>query len=218
MPDLAHLASTLLEAATFNWRWMLWNTWLALVPLALAYYLFRGNPRRTALWWLASIVFLAFLPNAPYVLTDIIHLVHDIRYGYSIWIIALVLVPQYCLFMAIGFEAYVLSVMALSRYLQRQGWRFTLGAELLVHALCAVGVYLGRFRRFNSWDIIARPDALITTTVDHLLNHRPLFIIAITFGVLAVLYWLGKQMTLAIAWYWPHRRHIQRRSQSLCGS
>jgi uncharacterized membrane protein len=54
---------------------------------------------------------MAFLPNAPYVLTDILHLVDDIRQGYSIWTITLLLVPQYVLFMQLGFEAYVISVL-----------------------------------------------------------------------------------------------------------
>ncbi|MEM9002320.1 MAG: DUF1361 domain-containing protein [Cyanobacteria bacterium P01_F01_bin.86] len=208
MSDLLHVMSATLEAATFNWRWMAWNTWLALIPLALAGCLFRGNPRRTLLWWLGLAVFVAFLPNAPYVLTDIIHLVNDIRYGYSIWLITLVLVPQYLLFMLIGFEAYVVSVLALSRYLQRQAVRYHGFVEVLIHALTAVGIYLGRFRRFNSWDIVTQPDLLMSTTLHHLWQDRPLLIMAITFVVLTVLYWLFKHLTLALAWYWPRRRQL----------
>lgn len=208
MTDILYVIPTSLEAATSNWRMMVWNTWLALIPLALAYYLFHRPSQRTALWWLGASVFLAFLPNAPYVLTDIIHLIRNIRDGYSVWIVALVLVPQYLLFMLVGFEAYVLSVIALGRYLQRQGLRAVGWVELVVHALCAVGVYLGRFRRFNSWDIVTRPDEVLSTTLTHVLNQRPLMIMAITFCVITVLYWLCKQLTLALAWYWPQRRQM----------
>jgi uncharacterized membrane protein len=208
-----HTLSSAFEAATFNWRWMLWNTWLALIPLALAYYLFRGQPRRTLLWWLGAIAFLAFLPNAPYVLTDIIHLVHDIRYGYSIWLITLVLVPQYGLFMLIGFESYVLSVLTLIRYLQRLGWPYLTAVELGIHGLCAIGVYLGRFRRFNSWDILTQPDALLQTTLNHLWSDRPLLIILITFVVISGLYAIGKHLTLALAWYWPRRHQLRSMSE-----
>lgn len=208
MTDILHMIPTSLEAATGHWRMMVWNTWLALIPLTLAYYLFHRNSQRTALWWLGALVFIAFLPNAPYVLTDIIHLIGDIRYGYSMWIVTLVLVPQYLLFMLIGFEAYVLSVIALGRYLQRQGLRAVVWVELIVHALCAVGVYLGRFRRFNSWDLVTRPDEVLSTTLAHLLHQDPLFIMVVTFGVITALYWPCKQLTLALAWYWPRRRQM----------
>lgn len=93
-------------ALTPNLGWMVWNTFLAVIPLALSGWLFMSGQRRSLLWWIGLVTFIAFLPNAPYVLTDVIHLVHDIRWGYSIWVISLVLVPAYLLFMAIGFGAY----------------------------------------------------------------------------------------------------------------
>ncbi len=76
------LARTTHEAAVVlagNARWMGWNLLLALVPLALALLLFRGRRERTALWWLGTAAFVAFLPNAPYVMTDVIHLFTDVR-------------------------------------------------------------------------------------------------------------------------------------------
>ena len=47
---------------------------LAAVPAILAVPLFWGTHRRTPFWWLGVVVFALFLPNAPYVVTDIIHL------------------------------------------------------------------------------------------------------------------------------------------------
>lgn len=210
MNHLFYSVSAPLEAATRHWQLMLWNTWLALIPLALAWCLFRKNRQRTALWWLGLAVFIAFLPNAPYVLTDIIHLVRDMHRGYSIWVITLIVVPQFLLFMLIGFEAYVLSVLALGQYLRRQSVRFIPAIELGIHGLSAVGIYLGRFRRFNSWDILTQPDALLSTTINHLANERPLIIMVITFCVITGLYWVGKQLTLALVWYWPRRHRLNR--------
>ncbi len=150
-------------------------------------------------WWFAFLVFILFLPNAPYVLTDIIHLIRQIRYNYSVWTISLALIPQYLVFMFIGFEAYVLSLIYLERYLYQQGWKqYRWVAELTIHALSAIGIYLGRFQRFNSWDIITNPDVLIRSLVDNLINQRPLVVIAITFVVLSVLYGLMKIITLAL--------------------
>ncbi|WP_040484404.1 DUF1361 domain-containing protein [Lyngbya aestuarii] len=160
----------------------------------------QHQPQHLSLrWWLGILVFILFLPNAPYVLTDVIHLIDQIRQGYSVWIISLALIPQYLVFMFIGFEAYVLSLIYLDRYLDQQGWKQNRWmAELTIHALCAVGIYLGRFQRFNSWDIITSPDVLMRSLVDHLLNHRPLLVMSVTFVVLSVLYGLMKLITLAV--------------------
>jgi uncharacterized membrane protein len=54
--------------------WMGWNLLLAAIPVLLAWVLFRPARRRAALWWLGLAVFVAFLPNAAYVLTDAVHL------------------------------------------------------------------------------------------------------------------------------------------------
>ena len=70
----------------------------------------------------------------PMCLTDVIHLINDIRRGYSIWIITLALIPQYLMFMFVGMEAYVLSLVNLGRYLQRLGGaRLTPMVELVIH-------------------------------------------------------------------------------------
>jgi uncharacterized membrane protein len=153
------------------------------------------------------LVFIAFLPNAPYLLTDIIHLIEAIRDYYSVWIITLVMIPPHLLAIAAGFEAYVLSLINLSYYLQRQGvGKFVIWAELMTHALCAVGVYLGRFKRFNTWDFITQPDDLARSVMDDLTAKRPVLVMAVTFVVLAVLYWLMKQVTLGLVLLIRYRR------------
>src|SRR5688500_10718967 len=81
-----------------NAPWMGWNLLLALVPLALALVLFRGHRDRTASWWLAAAAFVAFLPNAPYVMTDVIHLYSDVRTVESDAVLSLAVLPQYALF------------------------------------------------------------------------------------------------------------------------
>jgi uncharacterized membrane protein len=187
---------------TFNWYsgWIVWNLFLALIPLALSFWLFRRRSNaRPFLWWLGAIVFIAFLPNAPYLLTDIIHLIRAIRSGFSAWVIALIFIPMHLFAILSGFEAYVISLINQGHYLRRQGaGKWVMGSELLVHALCAVGVYLGRFRRFNSWDLVTDPGNILVTTFNDLTAKRPLAVIVITFVILTVLYWLMKQVTLGV--------------------
>lgn len=198
--ELITLIANVWDVLRSNSRWMTWNLFLAFVPLALSFWLFRSKRRRSSLWWLGFLVFLAFLPNAPYVLTDVIHLYEDIRAINSVWMITLVVIPVYLLFIMAGFEAYVLSLINLGYYLNRIGQgKWILWVELITHSLCAVGIYLGRFQRFNSWDFITQPDALATSVVEDLLGKRPLVIVAITFVVVAGLYWIMKPLSLAVS-------------------
>jgi uncharacterized membrane protein len=196
--ELTGLMSIVIQVLQINIRWMTWNLFLAFIPLVLSIWLFRTKLGRSWFWWLGFIAFYAFLPNAPYLLTDVIHLIDDIRQIPSVWIITLILIPVYLLVILGGFEAYVISLINLGYYLHRVGkskWIF--GVELITHALSAVGIYWGRFLRFNSWDFITQPDAIITKGVEELFGKQPLIIITITFVVLWGLYLLMKRITLS---------------------
>ncbi|NEQ33039.1 MAG: DUF1361 domain-containing protein [Leptolyngbya sp. SIO4C5] len=202
MTSIGYWLAAALEAAHNNMRFMTWNSFLAIIPLLLSIWLFRSRQLKPVPWLIGFAAFIAFLPNAPYVLTDIIHLVHDIRDGYSIWIITLVLVPQYLLFMAVGFQAYVVSLINLGYFLRRRRLtRLIVPTELFIHALSAIGIYLGRFQRFNSWDIVTQPEPLFHNLLSTLMAQRPAAIMVVTFCVITVLYWLLKQVTLALAFY-----------------
>jgi len=178
---------------------------VTLVLMYLDFRLFRdrsgNNPRHRFLrWWLGFFAFIAFLPNAPYVLTDIIHLYDDIRMDYSVWVLTLAVVPQYLLFMFIGFEAYTLSLVYMGDYMKRQNWgKFIWQTELVVHALSALGIFLGRFRRFNSWDLVTNPDMVVTGVMNDLTAKGPLLVMVVTFIVIASCYWFSKKVTLALA-------------------
>ncbi|GAB4300868.1 MAG: DUF1361 domain-containing protein [Oscillatoriaceae cyanobacterium] len=180
--------------------------WIGAGGLTVALMVFDGWQRRhhivrSPLWWLGFLAFVAFLPNAPYVLTDVIHLVSDIRNGsQGKWLITVVYIPKYFLFVFLGFQAYVLSLIHLGKYMQKQGWgKFIWMAELILHILSAVGIYIGRFQRFNSWDIITNPDALVTTVMSDLVGKRPVAVMVVTLLVIGSLYWLMKIVTLAVA-------------------
>ncbi len=180
-----------------NVGWMSWNLFLAFIPLAVSVWIFRIKRRRSLVWWLGFLVFFSFLPNAPYLLTDIIHLIHDIRRVESVWMITLVLIPVYLVVIFAGLEAYVISLINWGYYLHRIGKsQWILWVELISHALCAVGIYWGRFLRFNSWDFITQPDAVITKGIEEILGRQPLVIISITFVLLTGLHWLMKRVTL----------------------
>lgn len=208
------MISTLISQIDSAWQlflkntdWMAWNLFLALIPLALSIILFI-LPRfsdfqynlKSLIWGIGFLVFMAFLPNAPYVLTDLIHLIENIKENDSIWMIYLVLIPQYFLFTLIGLMAYVLSVINLAKFLKTKGWPHNqiMIVELVIHALSAIGVYLGRFLRFNSWHIITELPDLINSIIYDLTAKRSIIIMTIMFISLTILYWIMKQIILGI--------------------
>ena len=179
--------------------WMRWNLFLAFVPWILSIWLFRWAWSRSPLWWVGVLVFLAFLPNAPYVLTDLIHLVQEIQSTESLLVNTLVTIPKYSLFVVLGFGAYVLSLVNVGLYLKAQGLaQWVLPMELLLHALSAIGINLGRFDRFNSWDLMMHPKQVVATTMQNLAEPRSLWMMTIGTLIITVLYWLSKQIVLAL--------------------
>jgi uncharacterized membrane protein len=176
-----------------NGHWMTWNLLLAAVPAALACGLFRQRAHRSLAWWAGVAVFVLFLPNAPYVLTDVVHFIDDVRNARSDAAVVFVIMPVYAAFALLGFGAYVVSLRAIRRYLVgvgRAAWAAP--AELALHGLCAVGIWLGRFHRFNSWDVVTRPTATVEEVADGLMRTRPQAIVLLTFTVIAVLGTAGR--------------------------
>jgi len=189
-----------LEVFNRHSGWIIWNLFLALIPFALSFWLYRRrSTSRTLLWWVAFAVFFAFLPNAPYLLTDIIHLIRATRSGYSALVLTLIFIPLHLFAILSGFEMYVISLLNQGHYLKRIGLeKYIIGSEIATHALCAVGVYMGRFRRFNSWDLVSDPANVLLITLDDLTSKRPAIVIVISFIGLTVLYWIAKQITLGL--------------------
>ncbi|MGL6344451.1 MAG: DUF1361 domain-containing protein [Waterburya sp.] len=172
-----------------------WNLFLAFIPLTLSFYLFRLTATRNFVWWLVIIIFLAFLPNAPYILTDSIHILELSQQNYPWWAIILILIPQYILFITLGFEAYVISLSLLEKYLTNLiAKKYTISIQAIAHFLCVIGIYLGRFERFNSWDLVTKPGEVILKTGQDLLDIWKLLTIAIAF----LLIWLLSSITILI--------------------
>lgn len=160
---------------------------------------FPGRSRST-LWWFGGIVFILFLPNAPYLLTDIIHLIEDIRQTRSIWVLTLFAIPLYLLVLSLGFAAYTLSLVNLGNYLKSQHLsNWIIPAEWVIHLLSAIGICLGRFERFNSWDLVTHLQSIIAQLMSYLTNPYDWVIIGVSFIILTGLYSLTKFIINSVA-------------------
>ena len=144
---------------TDNLHWMGWNLLLGVVPVALAFWLFRGRRALNGAWWVGLAAFVAFLPNAPYVLTDVKHLPDDLALVGLDRSARIAVNVQYLAFFLAGAICYAASITLAEGWLRARGWsaRRLLVVELVTHVACAVGVFLGRVMRFNSWDLVTRP-------------------------------------------------------------
>jgi len=145
-----------------QWRiqhlYLPWNLLLAWLPLLLAVWSLRlGHRWGWRRWqpWAVATVWLLFLPNAPYILTDLVHL--GKKTDHRFWVDLILIL----LFAWPAFLVGCISLRLMHREVARAanewiGWLFALAAC----GLAGVGVYIGRFERWNSWDVLTNPMGL----------------------------------------------------------
>lgn len=153
--SMALLGGRVAWTGNLNYAGLAWNLFLAWVPLVFALMACDQSQRGHAnKWRLAGWAgaWLLFFPNAPYIFTDLTHLPG--RYYPHFWV-DLVLI-LFCAFtgLVLGFlSLYLMQALVRRAYGTTASWLFI----TLVAALSGFGVYLGRFLRFNSWDVVTKP-------------------------------------------------------------
>jgi uncharacterized membrane protein len=160
--SVAFLATRYGFTGSTRYRFLVWNLFLAWLPygcaIALAYLRTRTAPpprevRPVAASTLLAVAWLLTFPNAPYILTDVVHLMNG-RPVFRWWFDA-GLVLSFALtgcFLGVA-SLRILHEMVRDRAGALVGWVFV----LTVATLSGFGVYLGRFLRFNSWDVLTEP-------------------------------------------------------------
>ena len=145
---------------------LVWNLFLAVIPFALSTLLGTAKgPLRARLLVPVGAAWLLFFPNAPYILTDLFHL--ERRAGVPLWYdLALILSCAWN-----GLMLAYASLADMQRLVQLRlgtgaGWAFATLALLL----SSFGIYLGRYLRFNSWDVLANPLTLFFDIVNRILH------------------------------------------------
>ena len=142
---------------TSNFRYLIWNLFLAWIPLALAVFVYdRWRRRRGGLLLLAlGVLWLLFFPNAPYIATDFVHLRHDPQAPF--WYDAVTIAAFAWMGVLLGFASLYLMQTVVRQWRGAvAGWIFAFGAI----ALGSLGIYLWRFLRLNSWDAVEHPSVL----------------------------------------------------------
>ena len=143
---------------------LVWNLVLAWIPFVLAYLAYALSWKKALLYLLLPItafLWLIFFPNAPYILTDLQHLVKETSSA-PVWYDVIILVW----FSWTGLLLGIVSLYLMHDIVQRAfgrllGWVFVFA----VSGLSSFGVYLGRFVRFNSWDLLGDPKEIVVTVL-----------------------------------------------------
>ena len=135
-----------------NYGFLIWNLFLAWIPFIIAYFTYTMKFSKKQIYVvvpLAAFFWLIFFPNAPYILTDFQHLAGSLR-DVPVWYDVMLLIW----FAFTGLMLGMVSLFLMQEVIRREfgrwiGWGFV----ALVSALTSAGVYVGRFLRWNSWDI-----------------------------------------------------------------
>jgi uncharacterized membrane protein len=130
-----------------------WNLFLAIVPLYISYRLSRTRSNMSAALYLLA--WLLFFPNSMYLITDLLHL--TAHPGIPKWYDLLMLFSAAVTGAIIGYQSLYQVELFLRKHISRQYIQLIIFSFFI---LCGYGVYLGRYLRWNSWDIIMQPLSL----------------------------------------------------------
>lgn len=143
-------------SGTGRYGFLIWNLFLAWIPFIISYFTYTITRRRRLIYIvipIAAFLWLIFFPNAPYILTDFQHLAKPSP-ELPVWYDVIMLIW----FAFTGLLLGIVSLFLMQEIVRREfgrwvGWGFV----AVVTTLSSAGIYVGRFLRWNSWDIFNNP-------------------------------------------------------------
>ncbi len=179
---------------SFFYLFLVWNLFLAAIPFAITTYLVslpKLNKFALVFWFCG---WLLFLPNAPYIITDLLHL--KISTAHLLWLDILVIVS----FAFTGLMLFYLSIAdmkkLLSHFIAKKYVNALITSTLF---LSGFGVYLGRFLRYNSWELLSNPKYLLIDIFSIAIKpfaNKEAWLFTILFGTFLTLgFWMFNQFS-----------------------
>ncbi|GAB3909435.1 DUF1361 domain-containing protein [Larkinella knui] len=149
------IAMVIVRHNYFFFKMLSWNLFLAWIPLVVALFLHEGlESRYLPKWtlWPGLLFWLLFLPNSPYIITDLFH-VRSVSEE-TVWFDTMMIFMCALTGLLAGLYSQLLVHRMLNARLGRtQTWAVMIGCLILT----SFGVYLGRYIRLNSWDLFTDP-------------------------------------------------------------
>lgn len=153
--------------SSLSFIFLIWNLVLAWIPLVLVMTVQEIEHMKGSKYVIPFLLmgWLAFFPNAPYILTDLYHLTK--KPGMPLWFDMVLILS----FAWNGLILGLLSLWKVHRFIERRSGSFM--GWMIVSATIVVssfGIYLGRFLRWNSWDILNNPMALFNDIFERIVD------------------------------------------------
>ncbi len=200
----ALLTGWIILGGPFNTYYLIWNLILAWAPMVFSLiFIYNASKPASGLRMISKLIsgllWLFFFPNAVYIITDYIHLSNDSFYYSNPAYTPYSGLPQilysferlpwnnllsitFAVF--IGCALSVFSLYFLQAHIERRSSRLAgWGFAIFVHILSGYAIYLGRFIRFNSWDVIFNPIGLIRYLLSSI--NKTSFVFSLQFFILS---------------------------------
>lgn len=187
--SLTLIAVRFLVAQNFNFIFLFWNLFLALIPLVFSHKLTGSATKSSAQQYCWAALWLLFFPNSVYIITDIFHFYE--RPPIAKWYDLILLFSSALNGMIAGF----ISLLEVEKWLKgKVKQRFVQPVLAFVLLLSSFGIYLGRYLRFNSWDIVAHPFRLGRGIFAHIIypqQYAQSWLLSLVFGLWFYLIYSG---------------------------
>ena len=168
---------------------LIWNMILALIAYDAAV-LTTISKKQKWLYPLLLVVWLAFYPNTFYMLTDLVHMtwVGDTLWNPVSMRLFMAFVPSILFGVYCGIESW---------NILRERWKLAWWLDMLAVAalsyLSSLAIYIGRYDRLNSWDLVTRPQLVVQKLLETFQKDRLLFILGFTFIQIMTLLFLSRE-------------------------
>ena len=194
-PNLIHIFFRLIafvvyiQGITAQGPDLIWNMILALIAYDAAV-LTTISKKQKWLYPLLLVVWLAFYPNTFYMLTDLVHMtwVGDTLWNPVSMRLFMAFVPSILFGVYCGIESW---------NILRERWKWTWWLDMLAVAglsyLSSLAIYIGRYDRLNSWDLVTRPQLVVQKLLETFQKDRLLFILGFTFIQIMTLLFLSRE-------------------------
>lgn len=184
---LSFVGFRIVWAGMTGYIFLIWNLFLAWIPLFCADAVELFHQKRSKVrFWLFGFLWLIFFPNAPYIVTDFTHLDPWKTVGVPVWFDF----GMVAAFALTGILLGLCSLQVMQKIVQERfqafwSWFFITAVSLLT----GFGIYLGRYLRWNSWDILFNPQELFKDIGDRLIQpiaHPVTWFISLLFASLVI--------------------------------
>jgi uncharacterized membrane protein len=209
VPTLLSIGFFLYDALrmhSYEYWYLVWNLFLAAVPLFFVWLLLRIL--RDKLWssWsgiLVSLAWLGFLPNSFYIISDYIHL-QDVSSGSLLYYVVM-----FGTFTLTGLLYGYLSVYLVHDQLAKRMPRLAADRVIAtIFLICSFAIYIGRDLRWNTWDVLLKPGGLLFDVSDRLVHpsvYPEMITTTVTFFIFITGFYYVIRQTYRAAHWSDHR-------------